>query len=244
MPGDAGSSAAEGVAMAVVEGVRFIQEIEQGLKLPGRNLAEHPLIEKINRRELSREQLKGMAIQVTLQTTEIVRWIGSLYAACPIKEVRRGVFMNLWEEELGAFSNSKAHFDLCADCARALGATDDELATAKPLPATHRLILFGEVMLRNRHWTTGFGAAMGFEYQSPLAFKRIADGLREHYGLSDDDVRFFDVHVTADEDHGDAIAQALVKYADSEDLQRDVREAAWTYAECYWDMLSTYEAYK
>ena len=230
--------------MAVLEGVRFIKEIEEGLKAPHRNLAEHPLIEKINRRELTRSQLKGMVMQVTLQTTEIVRWIGSLYADCPYPEVRRKIFMNLYEEELGAFSNSKAHFELCADCARALGATEEELATAKPLPATHRLILFGEVQLRSRPWVVGFGTAMGFEYQSPLAFQRIADGLREHYGLDDDGVRFFDVHVTADEDHGSSIAVLLAQHATTEELQRTVRDTAWTCAECYFGMLSTYEAFE
>ncbi len=229
--------------MAVLEGVRFIEEIEAGLRAPGRNLAEHPLIDKINRRELTRSQLAGMVMQVTLQTTEIVRWIGSLYADCPYSDVRRKIFMNLYEEELGAFSNSKAHFELCADCARALGATDEQLASARPLPATDRLILFGEVALRNQPWIVGFGAAMGFEYQSPLAFKRIADGLREHYGLDDDGVRFWEVHVTADEDHGDALVEALIRYANTEELQAACRDAAWSYAECYHDMLSTYEAF-
>ena len=90
--------------MAVLEGVRFIEEIEAGLKAPGRNLAEHPLIEKINRRELTRNQLKGMMVQVTLQTRDIVRWLGTLYGDCPYKDVRRKVFLNLLEEELGAVS--------------------------------------------------------------------------------------------------------------------------------------------
>ena len=229
--------------MAVLEGVRFIQEIEEGLKAPGRNLAEHPLIDKINRREVTRDQLKGLMLQVTAQTRDIVRWIGALYATCPVLEVRRTLFLNLLEEETGAFSNSKAHYELCADCARALGATAEELATIRPLPATQRTMMLGQINLRNRGWIVGLGNAMGFEYQSPLAFKRIADGLREHYGLDDDGVRFFDVHVTADEDHGDALAQTLIKYATSEDLQRDARNAAWSFAECYHGMLSTYEAF-
>jgi pyrroloquinoline-quinone synthase len=229
--------------MAVLEGVRFIEEIEAGLKLPGRNLAEHPLIDKINRREPTRNQLKGLMIQVTLQTRDIVRWLGTLYGDCPYKDVRRKVFLNLLEEELGAFSNSKAHFDLCEDCARALGATDEELAAATPLPGTHRMIMHGEVNLRNRPWIVGFGSAMGFEYQSPLAFKRIAEGLRANYGLDDDAVRFFDVHVTADEDHGEAIVEVLIQHATTEDLQRAVRDAAWNCAEAYYDMLNTYQAF-
>jgi pyrroloquinoline-quinone synthase len=230
--------------MAVVEGVRFIKEIEEGLLLPGRNLAEHPLIGKIQRRELTRTQLKGLMIQVTLQTTDVVRWIAALYANCPIKEIRRKIFMNLWEEELGAFSNSKAHFELCADTARALGATEEELATATPLPGTHRMMLNGQVLLRNSPWIVSFGCAMGFEYQSPRAFERIGNALREHYGLDDEGVRFFDVHVTADDDHGSVLADTLIEYATTEELQRQVREAAWTCAECYHGMLSTYEAFQ
>ncbi len=229
--------------MTVVEGARFIEEIEAGLRAPGRNLAEHPLIDKINRRELTRDQLKGLMLQITIQTRDVVRWIGALYANCPVPAIRRTVFLNLLEEETGAFSNSKAHYELCADCASALGATAEELATAKPLPATQRTMLLGQINLRNRGWVVGFGNAMGFEYQSPLAFKRIADGLREHYGLDDDGVRFFDVHVTADEDHGNALAETLIKYATSEDLQRAARDAAWAFAECYHGMLSTYEAF-
>ncbi len=53
----------------------------------------------------------------------------------------------------------------------------------------------------------------------------------------------FDVHVTADEDHGDAIVETLIQHATTEELQRAVRDAAWNYAEYYHGMLSTYESY-
>jgi pyrroloquinoline quinone (PQQ) biosynthesis protein C len=230
--------------MTVVQDVGFIEEIKDGLKAPGRNLAEHPLIEKINRRELTRGQLKGLMIQITLQTRDIVRWIAAMYADCPYPEVRRKIFMSLYEEELGGFSNSKAHFELCADCARALGATDEELATARPLAATQRMILFGEVYQRNRGWIAAFGSAMGFEYQSPLAFKRIGAGLREHYGLDDAGVRFFDVHVTADEDHSAAIVEMLIEHATTPETQRVVRDTAWACAEAYYDMMNVYQAFQ
>jgi pyrroloquinoline-quinone synthase len=229
--------------MAVLEGVRFVQEIQDGLKAPHRNLPEHPLIEKINRRELTRHQLKGLMIQLTLQTTDIVRWIGAMYADCPYPAVRRQIFLNLCEEELGSLSQTAAHFELCADSARALGATEEELAAARPLPATHRMMLHGEMCLRHRGWLAGLGSSLGVESQTPLTFQRIAAGLRAQYGLGDEAVRFFDVHVTADEDHGSSMAALLIEHATTEELQRLARDAAWTGAECYHGMLSTYEAY-
>src|SRR3954470_24015981 len=136
--------------MAVLDGVRFIREIDEGLRAPRRNLVEHPLIGKIDRGELTRGQLKGLMLQLTLQTTDIVRWIGAMYADCPVPAVRRVLFLNLYEEELGGFSGTKGHFELCADTARALGATEEELAGTQPLPGTQLMLLHGEICLRNR----------------------------------------------------------------------------------------------
>jgi pyrroloquinoline-quinone synthase len=229
--------------MAVLDGVRFIEEIDAGLKAPHRNLVEHPVIGKIQRGELSRNQLKGLMLQLTLQTTDIVRWIGAMYADCPVPAVRRVLFLNLYEEELGGFSNTKGHFELCADTARALGATEDELATVQPLPGTQLMLLHGEICLRNRGWVVGLGSSYGLESQSPEAFKRIAAGLRAQYGLDDAAVRFFDVHVTADEDHSAGLAATLTTHATSEELQRAARDAAWLCAERYFGMLNTYQAF-
>lgn len=229
--------------MAPMDYETYVKVVEQGLQAPGRALASNPVIEKINRGELTKTQLAGWANQIYIQTREIVRYIGSLYANCPIPKFRREIFLNLYEEEMGGITKTDSHPELMARAGVAFGLKREEMDRAKLHPATAQVIRLGEFYLAHRHWVVGMGCAMGFEYQSPIAFKLIADGLRKSYGLTDDEVLFFDVHVRADEDHSDSILRALHEYATTEELQQEAMEAAWTYAGAYYQMLSTYEAF-
>jgi len=232
--------------MATLQSIdKLVQEMEAGLHKPGRWLPEHPVIGKLERGELSRAQIAGMMGQIYKQTTEVVRWLGALYAKCPIKSVRREIFNNLLEEELGHFSGTDAHFDLARRVGEAAGATREEMESTKLLPATDRLIKLGEHMFfEEDDWVAAFGTAFGFEYQSPMAFGPIAEALKKSYGMSDHDVEFFSVHVTADEDHTGAIVKVIEKYASGPDTHEKVKQAAWKYGDYYHDMMSTYEAFK
>jgi pyrroloquinoline-quinone synthase len=222
----------------------FVREIEQELRVPGRWLPGHPVIDKLEKQELSRVQIAGMMTQVYRQTCEVVRWLGYLYAKCPVMAVRREVFNNLMEEELGAYSGTEGHFHLAARLAVAAGADLRTLDTVPLLPDTAAIIRLGEQMFyENPNWIVAFGTAFGFEYQSPAAFGAIADALKKSYGMSDHDVTFFSVHVTADEDHTGGIVRVLDAHATSDADRRAVRDAALTYAEYYHRMLSTYEAF-
>jgi pyrroloquinoline-quinone synthase len=222
----------------------FVQEIEEGLRVPGRWLPGHPVIDKLERKELSRAQIAGMMTQIYRQTCEVVRWFGYLYAKCPVMAVRREIFNNLMEEELGAFSGTEGHFHLAARVAVAAGADPRALDSTPLLPATAHVIRLGEqTFYENPKWIVPFGTAFGFEYQSPLMFGALARALKHSYGMSDHEVEFFSVHVTADEDHTGAIVRVLEAYATSDDDRSEVRQAALSYAEAYHGMMSTYEVF-
>lgn len=222
----------------------LVKELEEGLRTPGRWLPAHPVIGKLEHGELTRGQIAGMMGQIYRQTVEVVRWLGYLYAKCPIMEVRREVFNNLMEEELGSFSGTEGHFHLAARVAVAAGADRKTLDEVALMPATAALIELGEELFyRDPRWIVGFGAAFGFEYQSPQAFEAIGKALKKVYGMSREEVAFFDVHVTADEDHTAGIVRVFDKYATTEEDRQAIREVAWTYADRYYGMLSTYELF-
>lgn len=230
--------------MAATSTEAFVKELEQGLRKPERWLPGHPVIGKIERAELTRGQIAGMMGQVYRQTCEVVRWLGFLYAKCPIMSVRREIFNNLLEEELGSFSGTDAHFHLAARVAVAAGADRASLDTVTLLPATADLIRLGERMFYdNPDWIVGFGTAFGFEYQSPMTFGLLAKALKKAYGMNDDEVAFFEVHVTADEDHTGSIVRMLNQYATNDAVRAAIRDGVYTYAEQYFKMLSTYEAF-
>jgi pyrroloquinoline-quinone synthase len=222
----------------------FVKELEEGLRQPGRWLPDHPVIGKIERGELTRGQIAGMMNQIYLQTCEVVRWLGYLYARCPVMAVRREIFNNLAEEELGLFSGTDGHFHLAGRVAVAAGIDPAKLDAAPLLPATAALIRLGEEMFQEHpNWVLGFAAAFGFEYQSPEAYGKLATALKRSYGMSDRDVEFFSVHVTADEDHTGAIVRVFDRYATDEVTRREIKRVACEYGERYFKMMSTYEAF-
>ncbi|MBM3509600.1 MAG: hypothetical protein FJX61_05600 [Alphaproteobacteria bacterium] len=222
----------------------FVQSLEADIKKPGRWLADHPLIKKLERHELTQAQIAGLMGQVYRQTCEVVRWLGAIYAKCDDMKIRREIFNNLVEEELGGFSNTDAHFHLAARVAVAAGAEREALDRVPLLPQTKALIDYGdEICYRDPAWIKPFGAFFGFEYQSPKAYGPIAKALAKSYGMKDEEVLFFSVHVTADEDHGDAIVRVFDRYARDAKTRAILRECSNKYAELYYGMLSTYEAF-
>jgi hypothetical protein len=46
---------------------------------------------------------------------------------------------------------------------------------------------------------------------NPDAYVRVVDGLRRHFKLNDDGVRFFTVHIEVDKDHGDSSAGSIFR---------------------------------
>lgn len=51
----------------------FVKSLEPDIKKPGRWLADHPLIGKLERKELSKAQIAGLMGQIYRQTCEVVR---------------------------------------------------------------------------------------------------------------------------------------------------------------------------
>ena len=54
----------------------------------------------------------------------------------------------------------------------------------------------------------------------PGAFGPFARALEKHYGLSREQVAFWDMHEIADREHSDVGDHAVIRHADSADAQR------------------------
>src|SRR3989440_4045310 len=128
------------------------QTIETGLRQPGRNLTEHPVLARLDRGELSRAQVQGLLTQMYVHVREVTRWIAASFAACPYPEIREMIFENLLEEQMGHYSHTAGHAELLARCAMAAGVARETLDAARPLPGTAALIDWCELMATRRHW--------------------------------------------------------------------------------------------
>jgi pyrroloquinoline-quinone synthase len=69
------------------------------------------------------------------------------------------------------------------------------------------------------------GMHIGMESQMPTMAAKILPALREKYGLTDHELRFFDVHYEADQEHGSRIYDLVGKYATTPEIQEAVKQA-------------------
>ena len=222
----------------------LMQEIEEGLRQPGRNLKAHPVLEKLRRGELSPAQVHGLLTQMYVHVREVTRWIAASFASCPYPEIRAMIFENLLEEQIGYYSKTTGHAELLAQTAMAAGVTRETLDAARPLPNTAALIDWCELMATRRHWLIGLeGLGIALETQAPETFGAIGRGLMEGYGLTEEGARFFLLHISVDEDHGDVNWRILQEHATSEALRQELKEAIFMTAERWWGLLDTYQAF-
>ncbi len=110
----------------------FIQELKQIIQ--AKKYSGHSLIQGLTQGEYARENLKRWAIQKYFQVDQHIRAFGAIYANCPDSRVRRLLVENLIDEETDLRCGSDSHAMLCLRFAKALGATDAEIADSRPIP--------------------------------------------------------------------------------------------------------------
>lgn len=116
------------------------------------------------------------------------------------------------------------HVDMKVEFCHQVGLTDEEILSYQPLPETIGMV-FTHLYYIRRSYEEGL-ATLGFAGERLAAksgyAKVLYEGLRNHYGL---EVRNFEAHAYAEEDHGDKAEELFRKVATSGYVQRRCREA-------------------
>jgi pyrroloquinoline-quinone synthase len=220
-------------------GEAFIQELKQIIE--GRKYASHSIIQGLTAGAYTRDNLKHWAIQKYFQVDQHIRAFGAIYANCPDRKVRRMLVENLIDEETDLRCGSDSHAALCLRFAKALGATDDEIATSRMIPEVADYVTWVIEFCKNSPFIVGLAAlSLAGESQVPDAMRAAVRGLQQHYGLGERDVEFFTVHIGGDEEHS-GVAEALVReYAATDETQAQVRDAVKTFCDKWWRMQDGY----
>ncbi len=201
----------------------------------GRSFGGHPLWFKIREGRLSPAGLGGFARQFFLQVVEFPRAVSALHSRCPDLEERRKLAESVYEEETGKLSGSKPHPELFLDFAAGVGLRREEVLAAEPLPSTAALIHWFEYSTKILPFLEGVAAInLAAEGQVVGAFGPFARALQKHYGLSETEVAFWDIHELADAEHSDVGDHIVVKHATTDELQRRVRQAVRTSLGMWW----------
>ena len=211
--------------------------------LARRSFGGHPLWQRIAEGGVDREGLKIFAIQFFLQVREFPRAVSALHAKCPEAEERVMLAESIFEEETGRISGADmSHPELFIRFGRALGLERAELTLGEPLPSTASLIHWFELSTQQRSFIEGAAAInVAAEGQVPGAFGPFARALEKHYGLTREQVSFWDLHEIADREHSDVGDHIVIRFATTDELQDKVRKAVGTSLDLWWQFFDGIE---
>src|SRR6266513_3607478 len=174
--------------------------------------------------KVPKENLARFAASYCFQVDNFKRFVAQVYANAEPRAVRELMLENLWEEH-GEGDDSRDHTALVAKFARALGATIEDIYAVEPIPESREWIDRILEVCRDEDFVVGLAAiSFGIEFRTQtMAF--LGQIYREQYGLSEDDLEFFFLHLEADEDHAGRAIELVRKYCTSEELLEKCKAA-------------------
>ena len=213
----------------------FIEDLKQRIDAR-RTFGRHPLWLRIQEGRLGAPGLRTFAEQFFLQVREFPRAVSALHARCPFPDERVELAESLYEEETGRISGCNvSHPELFIRFGEAVGTRRAAMVDGDPLPGTAALIDWFELSTTQRSFIEGAAATnLAAEGQVPGAFAPLARALEKHYGLSPEQVAFWDVHEEADREHSDIGDHVVIRYATSPEWQAKVRAAVERSLTLWW----------
>jgi pyrroloquinoline quinone (PQQ) biosynthesis protein C len=139
---------------------------------------------------------------------------------------------SMYEEETGLLSGTASHAALVADFVAALGLPHDEtVERSRSLPPHFQAFCdFQEFLGRCRpFWLYRGVTSLAGEAQFTDLCKLMVDALPRHYGIDDDGVRFWSVHIPIDEEHTSTAVTVVGPYIDEPGARRLLRQYMWTH---------------
>lgn len=147
-------------------------------------------------------------------------YLGYVYSNTPDNYTNAKDFLlqNMYEEELADIR----HTDLLIRFAEACGTTRAEVENPKNMNAVTRgLQAWCYATAMREHFVVATAAlVVGLESQVPSIYKRQIVPLREVYGFTEDEIEFFELHITSDVVHGERGYSIVLDHADTEELQQ------------------------
>jgi len=147
-------------------------------------------------------------------------------ANCPDWDTRIGIIKACSEEVIADHEHGggRAHWEILEDLGTRIGLKRSQIRAATPLPTTQLAWSAWDGLMGNRHWLEGIVANTCAEranvpgYGSGIMKKHGWFGLERYrwgkvFGLSDDELEFFELHEAADIEHSNAGWRAVERFA-------------------------------
>src|ERR1043166_5264560 len=188
---------------------------------------ERPFLLEFAQGKIAKDKLAKFAPNYCFQVDNFKRGVAAVYANAEPRDVRELMLENL-EEEHGEGDPSRDHAQLVARFGRALGADLPTPYDLDPIPEGRQWVERILKVCLEEEFVVGLAAlSYGIEARTrTMAF--LGQIYKEKYGLNDDDLEFFFMHLEADEEHAGRAIELIRKYLTTEE---QLERAKWAVGE-------------
>jgi len=216
----------------------FVRQLKEEIGRSPKQRKNHPFVQAVVAGTATMDELRRWAFQDYKFRSAVPRIAMLRYLACTDPEFSLKLLEVVEEETRGLLPGSAGHADMFLEFADAIGISRAELEAAPMLPATAAHLYYAELIIHTLPWFVMMAGQMGAEGTFPPAMAAMGKGLMAHYDLPPEKVRFFTVHVDADEDHGQIAEDIAVAYLHGPRLQAQTREVTLRRMELIYDIWS------
>jgi len=220
----------------VISSAEFVRRLKEEIERSPKQRVNHPFVRSVCAGTASMEQIRKWAIQDYQFRRAVPRIAMLRYLACSDAEIAARLFEVVEEETRGLATGSAGHADMFVEFAEAIGVARQELETAELRPATAAHLYYAELIIHTLPWFVMMAAQIGAEGTFSPAAAALGQGFIKKYGMKPESVRFFTVHVEADEEHGTLAEDIALRYVTSAHLQAQTREVTLRRLELLYDV--------
>jgi pyrroloquinoline quinone (PQQ) biosynthesis protein C len=197
----------------------FLKEMES--RFEGKRHSDYQMVKTIADGTATREQIGYLAVLFYHFTKWTPQVISTIHSRCDDRTIRRRIMDTLIDEDTELRCGSAGHDYLAMQFAtRFTGLTEAEVE-AHPVPeAVKNMTAYRFKVAQEMPVTIALGnSGVASESHAPEMCRMISDGLREHFGVMDEDQESWIVHIEGDEEHSETALKTVLEYCTTRELQ-------------------------
>jgi pyrroloquinoline-quinone synthase len=222
----------------ILSSAEFVRQLKSEIAQSTKQRVNHPFVRAVCAGTATLDEMRRWAVQDYQFRRAVPRIAMLRYLACSDPEFAARLYEVVEEETRGLLPGSAGHADMFLEFTDHLGITREELDTTPLRPATAAHLYFAELIIHTLPWFVMMAGQMGAEGTFPPAMAAMGKGLIANYDIPPEKVRFFTVHVEADEDHGAIAEEIALRYLHGPHLQEQTRALTMRRMELLYDIWS------
>lgn len=207
---------------AALSPAEFRKAMEDRIK--GRTHSDYPMVNLIAAGKASLEQIAYLGVLFYHFTKETPQVISTIHSRCPDPMIRRRIMDTLIDEDTELRCGSASHPQLAMDFATRFAGMSEQEVEAHYVPQCIRdMSAYRYKVARELHYVIALGnSGIASESHAPQMVRLISDGLREHYGVKDEDQESWIVHIQGDEEHSETGFKTVLEFCTTPESQEQM----------------------